>query len=413
MKGFIVIMIIFGAIAAAKAQVEPEATSAVKLAVSGTLTYSARYSQIAQFYNKSTGQMASASGNFGYSTTSERRPTSISLGAGDNWRISGLGFSTGPYENLIISQGLNGQHWLLTLRDELSFRHGVGLTEPNPSSATSTAEPIETDDTPILDNDATARLSDRLSGSTTLSASAGFNQLEYPDGNGLGTDTFRASLEMNRRLEARDSIFGEYSFAQYGYSTGRLTIDANTAVAGWHRGWNRKISTSVSAGPQWLIFQASVPIPSFAGYTANATIDDSLRFGSAAASFTHGVNGGGGYLYGAELNNFSGSFTRQFGHNVRKQLTVELLGGYRFTDTLSSTSSIALPGGFGAQQDYTTKYGYAQASRRLGRLFSVYANYTATEQSPSNAGSSALLNGLYQTVSFGIGFTPPSIHLRQ
>ena len=86
-----------------------------------------------------------------------------------------------------------------------------------------------------------------------------------------------------------------------------------------------------------------------------------------------------------------------------------LSGGYRRTDALSSLTSA----GLGAQGDYSTKYGNAQVTRSLGRLFSAYAGYMATDQSLTSSASNVPLNGLFQTISFGIGFTPPQIHLRQ
>src|SRR5579863_6487057 len=186
MRTVIAIVTIFGAVAAAtaRAQVEPEATSPGKIGVSGTLTYSARYSQIAEFFSNSTGEMANLSGNFGYTSTSERHPTAITIQAGDSWGLTGIGFSSGPYENLVISQTLAQRHWSLLLHDELGYRHGVGVGEPNPASANSAAEPLLTLNTAVLDNDSTARLSDKISGATTLSAGGGYNKLDYLNGHG-------------------------------------------------------------------------------------------------------------------------------------------------------------------------------------------------------------------------------------
>ena len=56
-------MTILGVVAVAKAQVEPEATSPLKLGISGTLSYSARYMQMADFYAGGTSQMANLSGD--------------------------------------------------------------------------------------------------------------------------------------------------------------------------------------------------------------------------------------------------------------------------------------------------------------------------------------------------------------
>ncbi|MGH9562950.1 MAG: hypothetical protein ACRD3S_15980, partial [Terracidiphilus sp.] len=229
MKTVIAILIIIGAVigTTAKAQVEPEATSPGKVAVSGTLTYSARYSQIAEYYAGRWGQMANLSGNFGYKTTSERHPTSITLGAGDSWGISGIGFSSGPYENLMVSQSANGRHLLLLLHDELTYHRGVGIGEPNPTSQGSTATPIQTLNTAILNNNGTVQLDDLISASTTLTASAAYNHLDHPDGNGINANGFGTigsstievggSVELSHRLEGRNTFFGEEAFSDFMY----------------------------------------------------------------------------------------------------------------------------------------------------------------------------------------------------
>jgi hypothetical protein len=153
-------------------------------------------------------------------------------------------------------------------------------------------------------------------------------------------------------------------------------------------------------------------VPGFTGYSVNASVSDTSAVGTASLTYSHGVNGGGGYLAGAEVDDVMGSFSRHFGRQVRSQFTIELAGGYRRTDSLSSLASADLPAGIGSQGDYDAKYGTAQVSRALGRLFSAYAGYSGTSQSSTSSTSIAPLNGLFQTISFGIGFTPPQIHLR-
>jgi hypothetical protein len=425
MKTAIALIIIFGTVTAAtaRAQVEPEATSPSKVTVSGTLTYSARYSQIFEYYGGVSGQMANLFGNFSYTSTNERHPTSITLGAGDSWAISGIGYSSGPYEDLNVSQSINGQRLLLLLHDQLSYQSGVGISQPNPTSQTSAAEPILTLNTAVLNNDAGAQLSDKLSGSTTLSAGMDFDQLDYPNGNGFSSNAFGASstnefganLELSHRAEGRNTFFARDAFSDFTYPGSKvdIAIHSDMATAGWSRIWTHRISTSVSAGPQWVTFQTGPPLPSIpssTGYAVNASVSDTLRFGSATVAFSHGINGGGGYFYGAEQSNVSGTFTRQFGRHVGSEFTVNLVGGYTRTGTLNGVSSIQ----GGLQGNFDSKYGYAQATRQLGRHFSAYASYSATDQSStSTAAASGLLNGVWQTISFGFGFTPPPIHLRQ
>lgn len=408
MKVFIAIIILFGMAAAVRAQVTPEATSQIKVGVSGTLTYSARYSQLAEFYGGTTSQLANLSGNFGYSTTSERHPTSITLGAGDSWGLSGISYNGGPYEDLSVSQGFAGQYWSLQLSDVVSYHKGIPIEQLN--LASSTAEPILTLETAIVDNDINVAYRYKLSGFTSLRFGGSYNQLDYPDGNGQGTSSLTANGGLNHRLNARNEIFGQYMYSEFSYSGNDLTIDANTAQAGWQRTWTRRITSSVSAGPQWITFNSSTPIPSFTGYSANASVTDTLKVGTASLGVSHGVNGGGGYLYGSETDSVTGTFSRSFGHQTRSKITIGLSGGYTRSNTLSSAESTIL--GTQGQGSYTSEHGTAEASRHLGRLFTAYISYSGTQQSLNSSSPGGALNGLFQSAGFGIGFTPPQIHLR-
>jgi hypothetical protein len=65
--------------------------------------------------------------------------------------------------------------------------------------------------------------------------------------------------------------------------------------------------------------------------------------------------------------------------------------------------------------NYTTnaKNGEVQATWRLGRYFNIFASYTAADQSSSIVNSATILNGLDQSLSFGIGYSPREVHLRK
>jgi hypothetical protein len=58
-------------------------------------------------------------------------------------------------------------------------------------------------------------------------------------------------------------------------------------------------------------------------------------------------------------------------------------------------------------------YGGAAATRRLGRYITIFANYTATEQSSSSALPTNAISGLSQVIGFGIGYSPREMHLRK
>ena len=405
MKALIAIVTILGAVSALQAQVAPEGISPRKLSVSGTLFYAAQYSQMASFYsNGGNSQMTNISGNFGYSTTSQRHPTSISLGAGDSWTISGAEYNSGPYESLALTQGFVGEYWSLQLSDGVSYFKGVPFSEPNTSSTA--PESVVTLSTTTVNNNTSAECGYKLGASMSLSAGGGWSQIYYPNGGGINTYGVTANVGLTRRLDARDSLVGQYAYFQYSYASSGIDVYAETVTGGWSRTWSRHVTTSIAAGPQWVSSSDSSLLPSSTGVSANASISYSTKFGAALLSYAHSLTGGGGYMYGAETDTVTGNFTRQFGHRPQSQISLALSGGYSRSSSLVLQS---VPGTINGVLQ--TKYGTAQAGRHLGRLLSISANYTATDQTDPQA-STPVFNGLWQSVSLGIGFTPPQIHLR-
>ena len=115
---------------------------------------------------------------------------------------------------------------------------------------------------------------------------------------------------------------------------------------------------------------------------------------------------------------------RDFGHS----LTVGVTGSY-----MRSASLIAAEMVFDSHGVYylvplsitpvtNARYGGIQATRKLGRRFNAFANYTAIDQSSnmqiavqntSLGYNTNILNGLTQVIGFGVAYSPREIHLRK
>jgi hypothetical protein len=216
-----------------------------------------------------------------------------------------------------------------------------------------------------------------------------------------------ANAGISRRLDARDSVTGSYSFSRFNFGTpvssspanaALVTYSqANTAQAGFSRQWNGKISTSASFGPQWISSSNSAVEPSSTGISVSASASDVLKFGTASLNYSHGTTNGSGYMLGAESDVLNGNFSREFGRN----LNVGLTGSYMRTAGLVSSGA------------FNSKYGGVQASRPLGRYCSIFASYTAIDQSSPLQNSANVLNGLNQVIAFGIGYSPREIRLKK
>jgi hypothetical protein len=113
--------------------------------------------------------------------------------------------------------------------------------------------------------------------------------------------------------------------------------------------------------------------------------------------YSHGTTGGSGYMLGAESDIAMAGFTRSFGKN----LNVGVTGSYMRTAGLENSGATS------------GEYGGAQVTRMLGRYFNVFASYTAADQSSSLLNAPNVLNGLWQTIGFGIGYSPREIRLKK
>jgi hypothetical protein len=420
---FKLMMFLFTACAATDAQVVPEATGPTGLPVSGDLHYDLHYSQTAEFGGSlGNWQTANASGDAGYANGNTRLPFRMNYTGGYTWTITGPSYLTGLFQHLFLSQGFVWHKWSVMASDDVSYTPqapttgfsgvpgtGEPIGTPNPTPASD--QSILTVNTHVIDNNANGELQRQLTSATTLSVGATSILLRYPNGNGTDTDSLMANAGLTRRLNARNSLLGQYTYSQYSYPGYGFSIRTNTGLFSYSRTWSRRLSTTVGAGPEWIDESDIAGLPpalaSTAGTTAspgnstrisgNAEAKYQMRFGSASVSYNHATSGGAGYLAGAEVDSVDGNFTRDFGRN----LTIGITGAYRRTD------------GLVADEVISGKYGGAQATRRLGRYLTLFANYTATDQSTNPALATNTLSQLLQVIGFGIGYSPRETHLRR
>jgi hypothetical protein len=394
---------LFTVATAADAQVAPEATAAT-----AELHYSAQYAQVAEFLPGSLGdsQNAILSGNVEYANGFKRRPFTLTFGGGYSWNLAGISYGDGFFENLLLSQGIVGRKWNIQVSDNISYLNeapitgfsgvpgtGEPISGPNPSPPSS--QTILTLNTRAVDNIVSGEFEHSLNYAMTLSVGGSSELLRYPDGNGLDTNAQTGNAGLTRRLNARNSLSGQYLFTYYSYPGNNLALPisslvTNTALFGYQREWNRRITTSVSVGPEWTSSSNSAVVPSSTSVAGSATANGQFRFGSASLNYTRGVSGGGGYLVGAEVDTVSAGFAREF----EKKLTINLAGGYIRTSALGNEGEI------------NGKFGAAMATLRLSRNFIAFGSYTGTAQSTSYALPGNALTGLWQVISFGIGYSP-------
>jgi hypothetical protein len=394
--------------AAVQAQVVPATTGPAGLPVSGTLNYSIRYSQTAQVSGGQDGQEWSAvSGDSSYTNTSKRLPFTMQYGGGYGWVWAGPPSAGNVFQHLALTQGFVGRKWSLAASDNVGYTFETPTTGfsgvPGSGEPIGISSPTTLPDQSILavntrsvDNDTTATFGRILGPAMSLNIGGSAEQLRFIDSDGEDMDTLTGSAGLTRRLGARASLFGQYTISRYNYSgIGYVSAagapplkytQTSSVQLGYTRQWNRQITTSVAAGPQWISSSSSTVVPSSTNVFVSASISDKLRFGTASLSYSHGVSGGSGFMPGTESDDASANFSRDFGRN--RKLTVGLTGSYMRTSSLSSyyfyylnSSSQLQVANLGITEDTNSKYGEVQATRQLGRYFNVFANYTLIDQS--------------------------------
>jgi len=257
---------------ACRAQVVPAAIASPStgemsgLPVSGTLHYSVRYSQTAAVRRR-PGRPADELRIRRRELREYRQAFSVlhAVMAAD---MAGLGWppSAGNvFQHLSLSQawlGVRGTSWPATM-SAILLRPNYGLLgsprNREPIGGTGTPTPpdqtILTVNTRSIDNMTTLGFGHRLDSATTLNLSGASGQMLYIDNDGQNMDTYMASAGVTRRLSARNSFSGQYSFSRFNYvgsfqvaNTAPISYSqANTVQFSLSRQWNAHLVTSASA----------------------------------------------------------------------------------------------------------------------------------------------------------------------
>jgi hypothetical protein len=448
--GHTLLAILLTVSAATTAQIVPTSDGAattgdaVGLPVNGTLHFDLRYGQTTQFGNSPDGQQQSiVSGDASYANIRKRLPFSMHYGGGYGWAWAGPPSAGNVFQHMALSQGYVKRSWNLTASENVSYTFetpttgfsGVpGTGEPigGSSSTTLPDQTILAQNTRTLDNNTTLEFGHKLSNSTSFNTVGTWGQLRFIDGNGQKMNSKMANAGVTSRLNAHNSVSVQYSYTHFVYGGNGSTTQTNNGQFGFIRQWSRKLTTTVAAGPTQvtsseILDTGTSSVSDLTMLFLTASANYRLRHESAGLSYSHGTTGGSGYMLGAKEDGVNGNYSQQFGRNTTAGITGSYMRSaalttaeFTFACTINGITYICL-----APLNFTpvtqAKYGGVQVTRKLGRYFNVFANYTAVDQSsnleitvpntPLNY-NIHVLNGLNQVISFGIGYSAREIHLK-
>lgn len=397
-KWIAIFVILLGPAAALRAQVAPAATGSV---VNGQLNYSLRYSEIEDHYSSGnlSGQRAVASGSLGYGNESERTPFSLNFQGGYGWIVSGADYGAGFFEESQISQGLKGADWGLTLANSNDYFPQSPITSggtgaPITGSAPPPTQSVFTATAVLLNNSSSAVFEHRLGTGTTMNLKGMYDFMTFPDGGGTGNNTLTGNAGVSERLDARNTLSETYAYEQYAYSGAQLNITTNSGLFGYQRMWNRKLTTSVAAGPEWVASSQANLISNALHLSAQASLSYVLHRGTATLSYMQGTNSGAGYIYGGGIKMASASYAIQF----RNRTSLQAAAGWYQTAGLTTSGTI------------DSEFGSAQFAKQIGRHFSLFADFMMADQSSNIAAPASILSASWQRISGGISYTPTGVH---
>lgn len=409
MNKILTIVAMFAVATATRAQVAPAVLAPGGALASRHANYAVRYAQNSEFGGSlGVWQTSNISGTLSYENGSVRTPFSAEYAGGYTWTLSGPKYGSGVFQRLAVSQGAEWRKWGLSVSDDVSYLpqspitgfsgilgigDPIGTPNPNPPSSQS----ILTLNTHVVDNMATGTIERKVTGATTLSGTGGYDMLRYPNNDGLDTDTYLANGLLTQRVDGRDTITGSYQYALYEYPNYSITFETHAGLIGFQRLMTRRLTASVSAGPQWILSTDKLVVPSSITAAANATVNYVSKPTTFGVAYRHGTNGGAGYLLGATWDSVTGTYSRDVTQNVVLGMT----GGYGRTVGLNKN---------GATNNY---FGGTEATWYIGRNVVAFVSYTGLAQSSNSALPTNALSNLLQSVGFGIGYSPRDSRPRQ
>ena len=422
-----------GAQALPAASASPISTGFSLPSTSGTLQYALSASQsLSSNYlgNSGVASFTNLTGDLAFIASSSLDPFSAVFTGGRSWSDSGQ--PSYNYLNLSLSQAVNTHRWVFTLSDAVNYMPQTASTGLSgiPGAGDLGVAPVPTGVTPAptsanpgqgvlsgfstrVANTSSLSLQRQITGKTSLNASGSYVLTRFlnnsgsstvPSSAGLDSDGDSASAGLSHRIDARNSLAGNFAYARNTYSGTSSAIrqpgfSSQTASLQFAHLFTRKLSTSLAAGPQWTSIDSPGLTPALSLF-ANLSANYTGEFSHASVAYSRSTNSGFGVVGGA----ISNSVTFSAGRVCDRVWLVALTAAY--TQTSDLPSAVTLPFTF-----HTTVAG-VQVSRALTRTLSAYASYTLQKQSTQGTAAAVdLFSGLSNVAGFGLTFSPSAVRL--
>ena len=414
------------------AEASPISTGFSLPVTSGSLTYALSASETVNwgfFSNSTETESTNVSGDLGYISNSKRDPFSALLSGGHSFGTGGQ-----PNYNFAsagLSQVIAVKHWTYVLSDNVSYLPespaigfgglpGLGDIGISPvllgviptSTIAPASQGVLTNYATRVDNSASGSFSRDFTAKTSLRGSAAYVIQRFPldsplpQNSGLDSNGITGGGGVFHAYTPRTTIGGNFEYSDYsfvGHTHGITAPDfkTQTATLNFQHQYTRKFLLNAAGGPQWTTIELGTNSTSLDVFVNVGATYKGERTASTL-TFVRSTNAGYGVIGGARSDSVSYMGTRKFGGGL---WAGSLDASY--SDTKSLATSL-LP----SYQFHTGVVG-VQVTRALPHSLSAFASYSL--QSQSNHGAFLTLldafSGRYQSLAFGITYSPMPIHL--
>jgi hypothetical protein len=411
------------AAAAAAAVADPGSVGFSLPTVGGTLQYAVNGSESMTIgYNGSNTNVHTTnfSGDLAYLSISRTHPFSLVYTAG--YLIGDSNVPSSFYQTFATSQEFNVRRWNFLVADTFSYLPQTASTGLSgiPGAGDGSLGPITGTDSQGILTQQSGRINNSISGTAShpLTGKTGFHLtgadalLRYTgDSNGTAFNTNQETggAGLSHRINALTSGNLNYSYSNYGYSYGNSTgavgftgtVPSNTVTQsltiGYTRKFTRRFSADISLGPQRT--SGSQLTKTTYGLSASVNASYINKVSNVSASYTSGTSNTSGVSSGGTIQALTTSYRRTFGHSWSG-------GGNAGYTRTSGLPTIGVP----AFSTNTLVAG-GQVNRSLFRHVSVFASYTVQRQSLQGTVASNIFNGISQTITAGLSYSPSILHL--
>ena len=329
--------------------------------------------------------------------------------------ISGGTQTGGAFHDLSVTQEIEWERWRLRLRDDFVASPGASFTGSGmggpgllgqfssalPGGLPAVAQGIAPSET--IQSGQAMRYEDMILGEVEYSFSrrsaftfsGSYGLLHFPDAGYIDSHNINGRVGYDFQLDPRNSIAVLASYSKIDYAgTTNSTVNYLASLA-YGRKIAGRLSFQATGGPS-EIRSTGTGNGNFQSLTwaINSALRYELRRTGYSLSYSHGLTGGSGVLFGANSDTMSASVHRQF----TRFWAGSANGGYAFNKSLAPTGV--------ATFHFTNWFIGGSIGRQLGRHAHLGLNYGLQQQnSPAvcpvaNCGSTGLQQTFGMTVNW-------------